>query len=633
MIQSRIQPALCVALLGVALSIPHLGFGQIDATSGNSVLLVDESVNEVKLIAGTSRVLEFKFQVPQLIVENEDVLQATPITANQILITGKKLGFTSLTVHDRYQNPTTLRIQIVGDVRGLEAQITSLYPDARVRATALPTKVVLQGTVGSANQIPAILATAKDFFPEVQNNLTIAESQLVAIEVKVYEVSRTKLRQAGIDWSLATSNVSLASQAGLAGAGNLQFSVIDGGTQLSTFLDVLERNTLAKLMDSPTLVAMNGRPAEFLEGGEVPFQVNQGLGQTSIQFRPFGTKLDVVPFVLGHNRVRLEIRAEVSEPDATLASDDGTLGFRVRRVNTGVEMKVGHTLALAGDIREETEAVVSGFPVLKDAPYIGALFRRVEETHSEIELIITMTPRLVAETDPANMPPVGPGQLTRSPSNCELYWKGHIEVPKCEDDCPIPNGLAPAQPLQYENGNAFGARNEYLDRRPTELPPVVQEYQQYYPSTSSQYEAFGPGQELAPNTAYPNATQAPAGQTQRPIQTGPTQTGQPAGNNSASSSFGYPSNSAGRPQGRSAPDHFGDQFGDQFGDHYRGPQPETRGNTSSSRRKNLFQLLPIKRSASNSRWLGWPTQKAAPDVRQADRPATTTAPNRRSYQR
>ena len=295
MFQSRIQNAVCAVLLGIAATIPSSAFGQESSNSGNSVLLVDDSVNDVKVIVGTSRVLEFQFQVPQLIVESEEILQATPITANQILVTGKKLGFTSLTVHDEYRQPRTIRIQVMGDVRGLESTLSALYPDARIRATALPTKVILQGTVGTSNQIPAVLATARDFFPEVQNELRIADSQLVAIEVKVYEVSRTKLRQAGVNWSLSSPDFNISSSAGLASNPNLQFNVISNGDQVQAFLDVLERNSLTKLMDSPVLVAMNGRPAEFLAGGEIPFQVSQGLGQTSIEFRPFGTKLDPDP--------------------------------------------------------------------------------------------------------------------------------------------------------------------------------------------------------------------------------------------------------------------------------------------------------------------------------------------------
>ena len=209
-------------------------------------------------------------------------------------------------------------------------------------------------------------------------------------------------------------------------------------------------------MDKPTLVTMNGRPAEFLEGGELPFEINQGLGNTTIEFKPFGTKLDVVPIVQGEGTIRLEVRAEVSEPSADLSNNSGTSGFRVRRVNTGVDMKIGHTLVLAGDIREETESEVRGIPHLMNMPYVGSWFRRVTEEKQEIELVIMMTPRFIGEMDPALIPLGGPGRNSVSPSDCQLYHKGYIEVPRCNQDCgnlphqpqdPIPGQLYPAAPL------------------------------------------------------------------------------------------------------------------------------------------------------------------------------------------
>ena len=98
------------------------------------------------------------------------------------------------------------------------------------------------------------------------------------------------------------------------------------------------------------------------------------MGTNSIEYRPFGTKLDVVPIIHGQGQLTLEIRAEVSEVAADLAGDAGVPGFRVRRVNTGVKMKAGHTLALAGDYREKDETEVRGIPKLMDNPWFGPAF-------------------------------------------------------------------------------------------------------------------------------------------------------------------------------------------------------------------------------------------------------------------
>jgi pilus assembly protein CpaC len=183
---------------------------------------------------------------------------------------------------------------------------------------------------------------------------------------------------------------------------------------------------------------MNGRAAEFLNGGEIPIQVSAGLGSTTVEFRPFGTKLDLVPIVLGQGRLRLEIRAEVSEVAADLSSGTNVPGFRVRRVNTGAEMNAGHTLALAGDYREVVEATKQGVPWLINRPYLGQLFRRNQETKNEIELVFLITPTFINEVEQSQMPVNLPGRSTQSPSDTEFYLRGYQEVPQCDTECPLP---------------------------------------------------------------------------------------------------------------------------------------------------------------------------------------------------
>ncbi|MDB4767013.1 type II and III secretion system protein, partial [bacterium] len=198
----------------------------------------------------------------------------------------------------------------------------------------------------------------------------------------------------------------------------------------------LERNNIAKLLDQPVLVAQNGRPAEFLSGGEIPILVASGLGTTSIQFRPFGTKLDMVPIVHGNGELTLEVRAEVSEVAPELTTGD-TPGFRVRRVNTGVKMRAGHTLALAGDYKENYAGENQGVPLVKHSGIFGPLFRRVEVQENETELVFLITPQFVSDVEPGQIPAGKLGKLTASPSNTELYKNGYLEVPVCAEDCPI----------------------------------------------------------------------------------------------------------------------------------------------------------------------------------------------------
>lgn len=424
-------------------------------TASSDPVTVDRTISSIELIMKTSRILEFDYDVPELVIDNQNIIRATPIASNKVLLTALKPGFATITVSDPNNQTQTINLTVQGDVRALEVALRRFFPNSTLRATALETGVVISGTLAKASDVDGALIVASEYFSKVINNIKLPSSQMIAIEVQVYEVARTKVRELGLDWELFTSNAELAVAGAANPTNNIGFSVVDNGSSFNGFLQALERRSLAKLMDKPVLVTMNGRPAEFLQGGEIPFEINQGLGNVTIQFRPFGTKLDVVPIVQGEGTIRLEVRAEVSEPDKTLANNQGVSGFRVRRVNTGVDMKIGHTLALAGDIREEIEAEVRGVPYLMDLPVIGRGFSRVEEKKQEIELVILLTPRFIGEVDPSLMPSGGPGRNTVSPSDCELYDNGMIEVPRCGPDCGgLPN--QPMEPIQGYSGG-YGA--------------------------------------------------------------------------------------------------------------------------------------------------------------------------------
>lgn len=453
---------------------------------------VSQTHEQIEIVQNTSRRMRFEYNIPEFVVENPTIIQVQPIAPNELNVRGIKPGVTSITISDPNRNLTTFDIHVLGDVRKLEASLQQAFPDSAIKPVALSNGVMLTGTVARATDIPIVVSMTKTYYPEtVLNKLEVGGSQIVAMQVKVYEVSRTKLRALGIDWAYSNSNFAIASSVAdiirafsntpgavpAATGQTLQFGVFDDGGRFDAFIEALEQNSLAKLMDEPTLVAMNGRAAEFLSGGEVPVQVASGLGTNSIEFRPFGTKLDMVPIVLGQGRIRLEIRAEVSEIATDLGGDTGVPGFRVRRVNTGVEMNAGCTLALAGDYREEVETNKRGLPGLLNRPYIGQLFRKIEEEKNEIELVFLVTPTFIGEVEQYKLPTNTPGRSTQSPSDCEFYIRGYNEVPRCEVDCPLPTpvgatnapeNVLPQQPYVPES---MPAQPEAAPADPAVTPP------------------------------------------------------------------------------------------------------------------------------------------------------------------
>lgn len=412
---------------------------------------VTDSSERLEMVVNSSRILTLDHKVPRALVHNPDVVQATPLSPNQIQVSARRAGVTTLNMWDETGKVYAVDVVVLPDARELQQLLQIEFPDAQLRVRQLSQSVVISGHVPSANMVHQVVLMAEDYYPKVINNITVAGSQTILLHTKVMEVSRTKMRALGFDWAHLASGGSAfvqtasgilgTSTAALAGGnpiGNrtetLAFRVVDGGDSFFGFMEALEQNNLVKVLAEPTLVTVSGRPASFNSGGEFPIIVPQSLGTVSVQFRQFGTRVDYVPHVLGCNQVRLEVRPQVSEIDpARSVTINGVTvpGLRTRWVDTGVVMRAGQTLALAGLIQSRTEAEKRGLPFVSDLPWVGVAFRRVQETVNEVELLITVTPEFVDGMNPDEVPPVGPGMNTASPSNSELYFRGYLETPNC----------------------------------------------------------------------------------------------------------------------------------------------------------------------------------------------------------
>jgi len=425
---------------------------------------ISETSQRLEMIVNTSRIITTDHKIPQVLVENETVIRAQPISANQVQISALRTGFTSLTVWDDKDQEFTIDILVLGDARELENLLITEFPNATLRVRPLASSVVVSGYVPQVDMVSRIITMAEDYYPSVINNMTVGGVQQILLHVKVMEVSRTKLRKMGFDWAFFTADSGIIQTAsGLivdggggvvsSGGETIATSVMSGGKSFFGFLEALRQYNMVKVLAEPTLVTVSGRPASFSSGGEFPILVPQSLGTVSVEYREFGTRIDFVPIVLGNGRIRLEVRPQISEidPSRSVTINNTTVpGVRTRWVDTAVEMNAGQTLALAGLIQTQTETENRGLPWLSDLPWIGAAFRHVEEQHNEIELLILVTPEFVSALDPHEVAPCGPGELTERPTDVDLYFRGYMEVPKCCDGGGCQQCIGANGPADYQ---------------------------------------------------------------------------------------------------------------------------------------------------------------------------------------
>jgi len=125
----------------------------------------------------------------------------------------------------------------------------------------------------------------------------------------------------------------------------------------------------------------------------------------------------------------LTVNSEESSPDysqAVLINDYNVPGINTRRASTTVEMRQGQSLAVAGLLRVSIDADTKRIPGLGDLPYLGPLFSNTTHKRQEKELLILVTPHLVAPMNAENVPCL-PGEELKDPNDWEFYLLNRIE--------------------------------------------------------------------------------------------------------------------------------------------------------------------------------------------------------------
>ncbi|MEM9589019.1 MAG: histidine kinase, partial [Planctomycetota bacterium] len=394
----------------------------------------------------------------------------------------KNPGTTQVNLWDSNKQLYTVDVTVLADAREIEGILANQLPLASLKVLPLSNSAIISGHVTNVDDVDRAVAIVEQFFTTVVNNIKVVGVQQVLLHTRIMEVSRTKLRDLGVDLAFQESRFTI-----LNGPGDL-LSVVSGTTdgflpqtgvdptnlRINTggfegMIRALYKQNLVKLLAEPTVVATHGRPARFTVGGRIPYTIPSGNGTVSVQYEDYGTTVDFLPFVVGPGRIRLEVRPEVSEVDESrslVLQGTNVTAFTTRYVETAVELQAGQTFALAGLLQSRTESELQSTPLLGSIPIIGAAFRRVKESKNDIELLMTITPELVDAMDPHEVPPGGPGLNSQSPDDHDLYMNGHIEVPRTDGYCGETAGL----PAMINDPSCLPAESYPAGTFPTQVP-------------------------------------------------------------------------------------------------------------------------------------------------------------------
>lgn len=447
------------------------------------------------------------FPVMEASVDREKVVKIFAFNRKDafVKLLGVGLGDAKVTLIDGKGLSKVFKVRIRPSVEYLERLLERQFPTAHLKITAGGDNLLfVEGTVETPGDVTAVVGLLENFIGRagrVINTIRVAGPTQIQLEVCIARVDRQVLRELNFNFLAADKNFFLGNQIGnligvpgvllrggdatgggkvfqpstnqgqvLTPSSTLFFGLTRNSSQFFGFLDFLQRNGAVKVLANPTLVTMNGRPADFLVGGEQPVPVVVFAGGTSapsVQFKTFGTRLTFIPVLLGEGKIRLDVLPEVSTVNFSAGINAGAGNivpqFVTQRVHTTVEMESGQTLCLGGLLQTEIESSVEKIPVLGDVPYLGAAFRKVSHNKRNTELIVVVTPRRVDPMRDCQQPPLLPGREVRNPTDAELYLHGQIESPldsagkkvglrhpaNCPDSVPFgPSGLELSAPWE-----------------------------------------------------------------------------------------------------------------------------------------------------------------------------------------
>jgi pilus assembly protein CpaC len=344
----------------------------------------------VELPVGHGRLLQLDAPAESVYLADSAVADLRIVAPDVVYVYGRKIGTTNLVaVSAQQKQQVMVQFRVYADARAANLSNRVLEPTTTTRLNLFGNRVAATGQTRSIEEAVDAANVAQTYSPPGQppiNNTTIEGSQQINIRVRFAEVSRTHLESLGIGTSSAL--------------GDLGGFAFGGADDIDALVAALQRVGMLTILAEPNLTASSGRSASFLAGGEIPVPVSSGpSGQISVEYKPYGISLQFTPTLIRTNRIGLEIRPEVSalsHAGSVKVNGIELPSLTVRRADTTVEVASGQTFAIAGLFQRQMSQDFDSTPEISDFPVLGALFRSARYRRDETELVILVTPYLVA---------------------------------------------------------------------------------------------------------------------------------------------------------------------------------------------------------------------------------------------
>jgi pilus assembly protein CpaC len=430
----------------------------------------------IALVEGRGELLQFQRDVQKVALAEPKIADAVVISPREVMVNAKTPGHTTLLIWETGSDPARYEIEVAKDNSDWDSFRKLIEENANggaVTVTGSGDTIVLAGTVKSADDSKRLAGMAQTRAKTVINLLKAPpapDPRQILLQVKFAAVDRTALTQVG--FNLFSLNGKMIGGTGTEQFTPPRFTAISSNDTTSNtvnFSDLLnlfafrpdlnigatikalQEHDLLQILAEPNLICEEGKDASFLAGGSFPFPTITTTptgGATApvitVQFKPYGVKLDFTPTITPQGAINLKVAPEVSSLDFTNAV---TLqGFTIpslaqRRAETEVLLKDGESFAIAGLIDQQVIETMDKVPGLGDIPILGKLFRSRSTQKSNDELLVVITPHFVR--------PLSPEEKAKLPDMPSAFLPA-VASPKAKPSKSKGTTTTPATPNQPE---------------------------------------------------------------------------------------------------------------------------------------------------------------------------------------
>lgn len=176
--------------------------------------------------------------------------------------------------------------------------------------------------------------------------------------------------------------------------GSLALAILGQDYLIDLELSALQAEGAGEVISNPKIITTDRQKANIKQGTEVPFITLDDAGNAITEFREAVLELTVTPQITPDGSVIMDLEIKKDEPGAII---NGQTSINKREIKTQALVKNGETVVLGGVFEKVSRNSVDKVPFLGDIPAVGRLFRRNINQDSKLELLIFVTPQVVAE--------------------------------------------------------------------------------------------------------------------------------------------------------------------------------------------------------------------------------------------